>query len=82
MPRAAVGNWIETRHKTGVVSRVPRSSRNAQAYGTDRNTYQKWNTPATTIERIRNSTEENEEGESAKRLACFTAKTSWEIPLG
>ena len=27
------------RHKTGVVSRVPRSSRNAQAFGTDRNTY-------------------------------------------
>ena len=26
-------------HKTGVVSRVPCSSRNAQAFGTDRNTY-------------------------------------------
>ena len=41
MPRAAVGKQKETRHKTGVVSRVPRSSRYAQAYGTDRNTYQK-----------------------------------------
>ena len=27
------------RHKTGVVSRVPCSSRNAEAFGTDRNTY-------------------------------------------
>ena len=29
------------RHKTGVVSRVPCSSRNAQAFGADRNTYLK-----------------------------------------
>ena len=36
-----------TRHKTGVVSRVPRGSRSAQAFGTDRNTYQTNLTPAT-----------------------------------
>ena len=41
MPRAAVGKEMDSRHKTGVVSRVPRSSRYAQAYGTDRNTYLK-----------------------------------------
>ena len=38
MPRAAAANG-KLRHKTGVVSRVPCSSRNASAYGTDRNTY-------------------------------------------
>ena len=36
-----------TRHKAGVVSRVPRGSRSAQAFGTDRNTYQTNLTPAT-----------------------------------
>ena len=35
------------RHKAGVVSRVPRGSRSAQAFGTDRNTYQTNLTPAT-----------------------------------
>jgi hypothetical protein len=30
----------QQRHETGVVSRVPRGSRHAQACGTDRNTYQ------------------------------------------
>ena len=34
------GQEIKPRHKTGVVSRVPCSSRSAQAFGTDRNTYQ------------------------------------------
>ncbi len=37
-----------TRHETGVVSRVPRGSRNAKAFGTDRNTDQTDHTPATT----------------------------------
>ena len=32
------GKQQSKRHETGVVSRVPRSSRNAQASGTDRNT--------------------------------------------
>jgi hypothetical protein len=36
------------RHKTGVVSRVPRVPRCAQALGTDRNTYQSDFTPAKT----------------------------------
>jgi hypothetical protein len=37
MPRAAAAN-SSTRHKTGVVSRVPCGSRNAEAFETDRNT--------------------------------------------
>ena len=36
LPRRREGR---PRHKTGVVSRVPCSFRNAQAFGTDRNTY-------------------------------------------
>ena len=46
MPRAAAASSYSARN--GVVSRVPRGSRNAQAFGTDRNTDLTDDTPATT----------------------------------
>ena len=51
-----------TRHETGVVSRVPRGSRNAQAFGTDRNTDLTDDTPATTKHLAPGATDRNEDG--------------------
>ena len=72
---ACRGGNQKTRHETGVVSRVPRSSRSAQAFGTDRNTYQKLNTPTTTTQTTPRGNRRKPDKEAARR-ECETLTTN------